>query len=101
MSAQHAKQEKKQQSPNRIVRYLLLGSLMMLLSPIAAIYAVQPAQNNGGGGCPAYNGVLSASMPSPDISVSTSVSANTIYYSLTTPDKSPTGGVPGIIEYCV
>src|SRR5436309_8818611 len=38
---------------------------------------------------------------SPDVGVTTSDSGNTRAYNVTYPNKSPSGGIPGLIEYCV
>jgi hypothetical protein len=40
-------------------------------------------------------------LPSPDVSASFTTNGSTATYTVTTPNDSPSGGVPGLIEYCI
>ncbi len=51
-------------------------------------------------GCKNSNAIGTV-LPSPDLSASFTTSSNTATYSITSTDENPSGGIPGLIEYCV
>ena len=63
-------------------------------SPVSSVTTIK-------GACPNYSGVVTAAIPSPDVSVGMTPAGNVVTYSVTTVNKSPSDGVPGVISLCV
>jgi hypothetical protein len=83
-----------------IVAAIAVGFLVLSFALVAAlINRPQANAGPGAGGCPAStSGFVASSL----VGASFSISANTATYSFDSlVNRSPSGGVPGLIEYCV
>src|SRR5438132_5703182 len=54
----------------------------------------------GDSGCPNEN-ALGNQLEDPNVAASYTAAGGVATYSVTSPNESPTGGIPGLIEYCV
>jgi hypothetical protein len=76
-----------------------LLALGLLALPGAAQAAVGTEQSSSG--CPSSSSLESQKNEDPSLQASYTISGKEATYSITTTNKSPSEGVPGLIEYCV
>lgn len=86
-------------------RAAMIVILILLAIPAVPAFAYSSGSNvpliDESTDCPGWVAIHSASMPSTDVVVTASTLGNTVNYSVTTQNKSPSNGVPGVIELCV
>jgi hypothetical protein len=81
-----------------IIGIVASGLLIMSFALVAALIHRQQALDVGAGGCASPSGKVASSLVSAH---STTASSTATYFFDSLVNTSPSGGVPGLIEYCV
>jgi hypothetical protein len=81
-----------------IIGIIAAGVLVLSFALLAALINRQQFVNVGASGCPSTSGKVASSLVSAHFTTSSSTAT---YFFDSLVNESPSGGVPGLIEYCV